>query len=303
MDGILGVDKARGPTSHDVVQRVRRLLSFRRVGHAGTLDPDASGVLLVCVGRATKVSLYLMEGQKEYLATVRLGFRTATGDRVGEPVEDPRPITVSRDDISAACRRWVGEVEQIPPMVSAVKQGGVKLYQLARQGLEVDRPPRGVRIDEIEILDILLPFIRLRVCCGAGTYIRVLAEDIGELLGCGGHVFALRRARVGRVGLDQCLRWQEMELAAGNGRFRGAFMSVNKALEFLPDVRMDERDSRRIRTGMTIRRQPSGEKLGASRWLRLRDPAGDLVAIGTLAGKPDEEGASIRPVRVLSPLG
>jgi tRNA pseudouridine55 synthase len=303
MDGILGVDKARGPTSHDVVQEVRRRLSLRQVGHAGTLDPDASGVLLVCVGRATKISRYLMDGEKEYHATLRLGFRTQTGDRTGEISETPRPVRVSPEQVRESCSRWVGEVEQIPPMVSALKRGGVRLYKLAREGIQVDRTPRRVQIHEIEVLDVLLPFVRLRVRCGSGTYIRVLAEDIGESLGCSAHVFTLRRSRVGTVGLDQCLRWDEIRSETREGRIPSSLLSMDRALDFLPGLTMTEQDSRRIRTGMPIQVESRGAVLGEARWLRLRDPAGDLVAIGTVSGEVADHGVTIRSARVLSPAG
>jgi tRNA pseudouridine55 synthase len=300
MDGVLGVDKARGPTSHDGVQRLRHLLSVRRVGHAGTLDPDASGVLVLCIGKATKVSRFLMEGRKEYRATLRLGFRTHTGDRTGDLVGPVRPVRVRADEIHAACRRWVGEIEQTPPMVSAVKQGGVRLYRLARAGVEVDRSPRRVRITSIEVLGISLPLVTIRVRCTSGTYIRVLAEDIGSALGCGAHLFSLRRTRVGDIGLERCVRWNDLDRATRD-LIRGSVLSLDAALAFLPDLRMDERDTRRIRTGLGIR--PGADRLEGVQagWIRLKDPAGELVAVGSLSDDLGDGRVTIKPARVLSP--
>ncbi len=303
MDGVLGVDKARGPTSHDVVQRVRRCLSVRRVGHAGTLDPDATGVLVLCLGQATRVSRFLMEGDKEYRTTLRLGYRTRTGDRTGDRVGPVRSVSVGANDIHAACRRWVGDVEQVPPMVSAVKQGGVRLYKLARAGVDIPRRARRVRISAIEVLRVCLPFVTLRVRCGSGTYIRVLGEDIGDALGCGAHVFTLRRTRVGVVGLEECLRWTDLLREESRDRIREAVLSADAALEFLPALTMDERDSRRIRTGLGIRLVANGVGRQGTGWVRLRDPSGEFVAVGSVSEGVSDGRVTITPTRVLSPLG
>jgi len=303
MDGVLGIDKARGPTSHDVVQRVRRTLSIRRVGHAGTLDPDASGVLVLCLGRATKISRFLMEGDKEYRTTLRLGFRTHTGDRTGKIVGLPRRARVRADEIHAVCSKRVGEVDQVPPMVSAVKQGGVRLYKLARAGLEVPRSARRVRISAIEVLRVSLPFVTLRVCCGSGTYIRVLAEDIGNDLGCEAHVFALRRTRVGVIGLRQCVRLADLTSGGPLDRIRTAVLSLDAALDHLPAVAMDERDSRRIRTGLGIRLAAGAVEKDRTGWVRLRDSVGDFVAVGSVSEEAADGRVTITPTRVLNALG
>lgn len=302
MDGVLGVDKARGPTSHDAVERLRRLLSLRQVGHAGTLDPDASGVLILCLGRATKVSRYLMDGEKEYRATLRLGFRTDTGDRTGRPVERARLVRVNPSGVQAVCRRWVGEVEQVPPMVSAVKRDGVRLYKLARAGVEIDRAPRRVRIDEIDVVDVLPPLVSLRLRCGSGVYVRALAEDIGEELGCGAHVFTLRRTRVGSVGLDECVKWNDLDTLAKAGRLSRTAMPVDRALGFLPALTLSEEEDRRIRTGRGILREGLDVRPGPPAWVRLRDRAGNLVAVGFVSEGRDGGTVAVRPARVLSPL-
>lgn len=196
VEGVLNVDKPAGMTSHDVVNRVRRVAGTRRVGHAGTLDPLATGVLLVCVGRATRLVEYLVGQPKVYEATVRLGQTTDTYDADGEII-DERPLTVTLQDLENALAQFRGDIEQIPPMYSAIKQGGQPLYKLARQGKEVERKTRHVTIYELTQLYWDPPDLTIRVMCSSGTYIRSLAYDLGEVLGCGGHITMLRRTAIG----------------------------------------------------------------------------------------------------------
>jgi tRNA pseudouridine55 synthase len=200
-EGLLVVDKPAGITSHDVVQQIRRLSRIRRVGHAGTLDPLATGVLLVCLGRATRLIEYLVGQPKTYVGVVRLGQKTDTYDAEGE-VTQTRPVTVGKEDIAAALNAFRGRIEQVPPLYSALKKEGQPLYKLARQGQIIDVPARPVTIYELEILAWDTPDVTLRVVCSAGTYIRSLAHDLGEQLGCGGHLVALRRTAVGMMTVD-----------------------------------------------------------------------------------------------------
>lgn len=200
-EGLLVVDKPAGITSHDVVQQIRRLSQIRRVGHAGTLDPLATGVLLVCLGRATRLIEYLVGQPKTYIGVVRLGQKTDTYDAEGE-VTQTRPVTVGKEEIAAALNPFRGRIEQVPPLYSALKKEGQPLYKLARQGKIIDVPARPVTIYELEILAWDAPDLTLRVVCSAGTYIRSLAYDLGEQLGCGGHLVALRRTAVGMMTVD-----------------------------------------------------------------------------------------------------
>jgi tRNA pseudouridine55 synthase len=197
-DGVLLVDKAEGMTSHDVVALVRRQLGIRKVGHCGTLDPIATGLLLLTIGRGTKVQDLLMSEDKEYVGTLTLGASTTTQDRQGEVVET-RPVPqLNENEICAAFEKFRGDFYQMPPMVSAKKHGGVPLYKLARQGKVVEREPRFVRVYRYTIDQIALPTIDFSVLCSKGFYVRTYAHDIGEVLGCGAHLKSLRRTKSGR---------------------------------------------------------------------------------------------------------
>lgn len=204
IEGILNIDKPLRLTSHDVVSQVRRISQTRRVGHAGTLDPLATGVLLVCLGRTTRLIEYLTEQPKTYETTLRLGQETDTYDAEGKIVAT-RAVTVTADDVTAALPHFRGDIQQTPPMFSAIKKDGQPLYKLARRGIEVERAARPVAIYELTLLSCQLPFVHLRVGCSAGTYIRSLAHDLGQMLGCGGHVTGLRRTAIGPFTVDQAI--------------------------------------------------------------------------------------------------
>lgn len=197
MDGILVVDKPQGVTSHDVVRQVRRLCRQRQVGHAGTLDPMATGVLLVGVGQGTRIIQFLMDGRKTYRATLKLGESTDTQDAEGSLLESRPWLGVTVDALHRGCANLTGTIRQVPPMYSALKKDGVPLYKLARQGIEVEREAREITVYRIDIEAVELPLVTLSVECSKGTYIRTLAHDLGEALGCGAHLTALRRTRSG----------------------------------------------------------------------------------------------------------
>ncbi|MGB2629792.1 MAG: tRNA pseudouridine(55) synthase TruB, partial [Candidatus Omnitrophota bacterium] len=194
--GLLIVDKAKGMTSHDVVDLVRRKFRIKKVGHAGTLDPGATGVLVLLVGKATKLSGDFLNQDKEYVATMRLGEKTDTGDSAGKIIE-AREIRVSEKEIKDVMEGFLGESYQVPPMVSAKKVNGKRLYKIARKGIEIERQPKKIFIKEIETISVELPCVKFRVICSKGTYIRQLAEDAGEKLGCGAHLTELERTRSG----------------------------------------------------------------------------------------------------------
>src|SRR5512145_1232425 len=194
VDGVLLLDKPVGVTSNRALQTARRLLNARKAGHTGTLDPMASGLLPVMLGEATKFSADLLDADKSYRATVRLGVTTTTGDGEGEVIER-RPVALAPGDVEAALQRLTGAIEQVPPMHSALKREGRPLYELARAGIEVERAPRPVRIDRLQVVERADDALVLDVDCSKGTYVRVLAEDLGRALGCGAHLAALRRTR------------------------------------------------------------------------------------------------------------
>ena len=210
-DGVLLVDKAAGMTSHDVVALVRRRLSIKKVGHCGTLDPLATGLLLLTLGRGTKIQDLLMSEDKEYAGTMTLGATTDTQDRAGQILEE-RPVpALSEENVRAAFEKFRGDFYQMPPMVSAIKQGGVPLYKLARQGKTVEREPRLVHVYSYTIQQIASPDIDFSVSCSKGFYVRTYAHDIGEELGCGAHLKELRRTRSGRFPVDGAVTVEELQ--------------------------------------------------------------------------------------------
>lgn len=211
MEGILNIDKPQWLSSHDVVARVRRICGTRKVGHAGTLDPLATGVLLVCVGRATRLSEYLMGQQKTYTATVLLGQTTNTYDAEGEVAEERPFAHISQSAIEESLDSFRGPIEQVPPIYSAIKVNGQPMYKLARQGKEVERKPRPVSIYELDLLNWTPPFLQLHIVCSTGTYIRSLAHDIGEMLDCGGHITVLRRTAVGDFNIADAVSLETLQ--------------------------------------------------------------------------------------------
>jgi len=209
ISGILLVDKPAGYTSHDIVAIVRKRFHVKKVGHAGTLDPGATGVLVLLLGKATKTSDEHLGREKEYTATMKLGEKTDTGDNLGNIVKTCA-VNVKESDIAPVMREFLGEIYQMPPMFSAKKINGKKLYKLARKGVTVERKPRKIFIDELTADKIEIPFISFRVVCGKGTYIRQLAEDIGERLGCCAHLTELRRIRSGDFHISDCVNWEDL---------------------------------------------------------------------------------------------
>jgi tRNA pseudouridine55 synthase len=210
IDGVLLIDKAPGMTSHDVVAITRRVLNTRKVGHCGTLDPLATGLLIITIGRGTKIQDLLMSEDKEYVGTIRLGQTTGSQDADGEILEEKPVPDLTREQIDAVFGQFQGDFYQTPPMVSAIKKDGVPLYKLARQGKTIEREPRLVHIYGHEILKVDLPEVEFRVVCSKGFYVRTYAHDIGQLLACGGHLKALRRTASGKFRVDGVLTVDEL---------------------------------------------------------------------------------------------
>ena len=303
MNRVLVVDKPRGPTSHDVVERLRRSTGIRKIGHAGTLDPTATGVILALVGRATRIASFLMELEKEYRGDLVLGTTTDTQDAAGNVLTRSDASGVTREALEDAFERFSGEIEQVPPMVSALKRGGKPLYELARKGIEVEREPRAVTIHRLALLAYDPPRVEFDVVCSKGTYVRTLAADIGESLGCGAHLGELRRLRVGPFGVDRALPLAELEKLGRGANEAG--LSMFEALEGLPAVELDERELDTISTGGAITLEP--ERLAGSVEPHVRLARGDeLVAVGKRAGSSgdDDPRIVVRPVRVFTePFG
>ncbi len=211
--GVLLVDKDPGMTSHDVVAIARRSMRIKKIGHCGTLDPMATGLLMLVVGRATKIQDLLMSEDKEYVGTVTLGATTGTQDAEGEVLEEREVPALSDEEVRAAFDKFTGDFEQIPPMVSAIKKDGVPLYKLARKGKEVKRDPRPVYVTSYKLSRIALPEIDFTVNCSKGFYVRTYAHDIGQVLGCGGHLSALRRTRSGKFNLERSVKIETLKTA------------------------------------------------------------------------------------------
>ena len=227
MDGILNIYKEKGWTSFDVVAKLRGILKVKKIGHTGTLDPDAEGVLSVCVGRATKMVERLMDHDKEYRAVLLFGKKTDTGDITGNVLAEAEVPTLEKEEIERVLASFVPGYAQIPPMYSALKVNGKRLYEYAREGITIEREPRQVQIPALSLEEMLLPRITISTVCGRGTYIRVLCEDIGERLSLPACMESLVRTRVGAFSLSSAIRIAEVEAAAKNGTVDTCFSSVN----------------------------------------------------------------------------
>ena len=251
MNGILNIDKPEGMTSHDVVDRVRRISSQRRVGHAGTLDPLATGVLLVCLGQATRVAEYLMASHKIYRAQIRLGVSTNTHDAEGE-VTATAEVDIGEQEVREALASFIGVIQQVPPMYSALKREGTPLYKLARQGIIIERKPRSVEIHNIELLDWAPPLLAVRVTCSPGTYIRALARDLGQKLGCGAHLQSLTRLASGHFTLEEAVSLDELAEAFARGDWQQFIHPIDEALLDFEPVVVDAATEKRIRHGQQV---------------------------------------------------
>lgn len=263
VDGVLLLDKPQGLSSNTALQQARRLVSAAKAGHTGTLDPMATGLLPLCFGEATKFSADLLDADKTYEAEVCFGATTDTGDAEGE-VREQRPVSVGEADLVALLPRFTGSITQVPPMYSALKRDGKPLYELARQGVEVERHPRAVTIHALELLGVdvdsrgMLTRARLAVTCSKGTYIRVLAEDIGAALGCGAHLTALRRTRVGSLSLADALTLSELESVVETERV-GRLAPVDALLSTLPRIDLTAEQQGPISHGNPVRRAATGD--------------------------------------------
>lgn len=249
MNGILIVDKPQGMTSHAVVGRVRRLFGLRKVGHAGTLDPLATGVLVVALGQATRILQFLMEENKTYRASLLLGKVTDTQDSEGQVIATHDTSHLGTDEISAACMSMVGSLDQMPPMYSALKKDGVPLYKLARQGIEIDRVARRVEIFSLENLIVDSPTVAFDVCCSKGTYVRTLCHDIGAKLGCGAHLTSLRRLQSAPFSESDAVTLDEIEGAAPEDRHR-FLLSIGEALREYPSLVVSDEGIKRLSYGI-----------------------------------------------------
>ena len=289
--GILIIDKPVGFTSHDVVAKLRRILRTKKIGHTGTLDPFATGVLVMLVGKATKLARYLDRDAKSYEALVRFGFETDTGDKTGTSRGEEKFESLGVSDIEAVLSKFTGEIKQIPPMYSAKKVKGKKLYELARKGIEIERKPVNVTISELQIIgevkneDAEVQDFKLEVTCSAGTYIRTLAEDIGRKVGVPCHLAELRRTKAGKFAIEKAVTLEELEKIVKDEKLDEILVSMNDAVSHLPEKSMDENELKRVQNGMKVGASFDSEGVQE---VRLTDSNQNLVAIGMYEKKSQQ---------------
>jgi len=269
VNGVLVIDKPGGITSHDVVQRIRKLLKTSKVGHLGTLDPMATGVLPLCIGKATRMGQFLASSPKEYTGEIRFGFATDTYDREGERIGEERPLNQDRAQVEEAIRPLIGAFDQMPPLISAKKIGGEPSYKLARRGMPIQSPAVPVEVERFELLRFEPPLATFRIVCSAGTYVRSLAHDLGQQLGCGAHLESLRRLRSGDFGIEDAVRLDQA--TAGHVIPMGNLLVQYPSITVEGDVEED-----RVRHGNPVL---TGVKSGLA---RIFNKEGEFLAVASV---------------------
>ena len=255
VNGIILLDKAKGESSNYALQRIKRLFHAKKAGHTGSLDPLATGVLPLCLGEATKISQFLLDSDKRYMAKVKLGERTDSGDSEGVVIDVQRRIDVDYDAVVQTLTKFEGEIKQLPPMYSALKHNGVPLYKLARKGISIKRKVRAVTIHKIGLMNFDNNIAEIDVTCSKGTYIRTLADDLGQELGCGAHVIELRRLQAGVFSIDQCRGSNELEKIKESFGLSGldkVIVPMERAVEKLPEVVLASETAKDIRNGQAV---------------------------------------------------
>lgn len=253
--GILVLDKAAGLSSNAALQEIKRLFGARKAGHTGSLDPLATGVLPLCLGEATKVSQFLLESDKAYRATIRLGVRTDSGDREGTVIEEAGEVSVSEQELADALQKFEGEIEQLPPMYSALKVDGVPLYKIARKGQTIDRESRQVTVYKIELVNFDGVDLVVDIDCSKGTYIRALADDLGQILGCGAHVTELRRTQAGAFSEEDCVTrevLEEEQKRSGEQSLDRYLLPMDEAISDLPEVVLPSITASCVKNGQAV---------------------------------------------------
>lgn len=279
LNGLIVVDKPSGLTSHDVVNRVRRLANTRKVGHLGTLDPMATGVLPVVIGRATRLAQFFSSGEKAYQATIQFGWSTDTYDREGSPTSEPVTPGFTRADLDAALERFRGKFLQAPPSFSAKKVSGTPAYRLARKQLPVELQPVEVQVFALDLLELTGATARLSVRCSPGTYLRSIAHDLGRALGCGAFLSALRRTASGEFREHDARTLETLEQMAREKAFEQALIPLSRLLPEIPSATVDALTAGQIRQGKDFRLSPFAGR-AASQYVKALSPDGDLIAIG-----------------------
>jgi tRNA pseudouridine55 synthase len=276
MNIVVSLNKQEGITSQEAAKKVKKLFKVRKAGYAGTLDPIASGILLVCLNEATKITPFLSDLDKEYIVKMKLGEKTDTYDSEGRIIEKKEITNIDIKDIEELLNKFVGEIDQVPPMYSAIKHAGKPLYKLARKGIIVDRKSRKVFIKSIDILEYNSPFLTLRISCSKGTYMRSLCNDIGEFLGVGAHMVGLIRTRIGNFSLDKAARFDEIL------EKRSCLYSIDDALSFLPEIILLGDQIRKVVHGNPVE-IPEGITLEKDSLVRLKNLEDKLLGIGKVS--------------------
>jgi len=285
-DKVLNIDKSASVTSYRVVDQLRRLLETDKAGHAGTLDPFATGVLLVCTGKATKITRFLMELEKEYTGTITFGSETETDDRTGRTIFSKSDFSVSREDVQKEMSAFLGCILQHPPRVSALKQRGVRLYEMARRGENFETEPREVTVHDFRILEFRFPHLDFFVQCSKGTYVRALARDMGRSLGCGAHLDSLRRTRIGTFSVEDATSVESLKSIVEAGELAScsrSAMSIDEALSFMPAYTLKESVEQRIVHGQSPALSEFDgldATVPANQNVRILSSRGEFLAIG-----------------------
>lgn len=286
INGIIIIEKEAGFTSHDVVAKLRGICGQKKIGHTGTLDPAATGVLPVCLGSATKLCDMLGDKDKEYVAELLLGVETDTQDTTGQVLAE-RPVQVSEAEVRRVCEAFVGDYDQVPPMYSALKVNGKKLYELAREGKEVERKARPVKIYELELLKVALPVVTMRVVCSKGTYIRTLCADIGERLHCGGAMQSLKRTRVGDFCLKDAVTLGELQRQKDAGALKDRVIPVDSVFADCPALHVSDDCADMLDNGNTLLPSQTAERTiyEQEKWVRFYRPDGSFAGIYRFDGE------------------
>lgn len=252
IDGVFLLDKPQGMSSNDIMQKVKRLFQANKAGHSGALDPLATGMLPICLGEATKFSQFLLDADKRYVVTAKLGERTDTSDAEGQVVET-RPVNVETSQILTALEQFRGDILQVPTMFSALKHNGKPLYEYARAGITVEREARPITIFELNFIEYQAPFLTLEVHCSKGTYIRTLVDDLGEVLGCGAHVIVLRRTAVADYPTEKMMTWDALQVLAEQGDLDQHLLPIDTAVSKLPALQLNAEQSKGIGFGQRVK--------------------------------------------------
>jgi tRNA pseudouridine55 synthase len=301
-DGVLNIDKPSGWTSHDVVAKLRTLLGVKKAGHAGTLDPAATGVLPVCFGRGTRIVEHLIGAEKEYRVVMRLGEETDTEDATGTVLRRAEKVEIDPARVKATLEEFVGDYDQVPPMYSAIKVKGLPMYKAARAGKNVERAPRRVRIHRILFEEIAGRDVRFTVCCSKGTYVRTLCADAGRRLSVGAHLLSLRRTRAGAFRVEEAVGLAEFEREVAEGGWQARVYPLDRVLGDLPKVRVDERWGEKVRHGAPVplaRLNDRLEEVEEGGWVRVSDFGGTLLALARIV-RSGPAGPSLKIEKVLA---